>query len=305
MTLVTPRSHGSSNQRRVRPPRVLLVGDRKAIDFQAPMRRLDADAERGACVLAAAEHAAGALQEIDAGKAAGLEPPDLLLLAQLAPGQLDAVSVNELRRRVPLAAIVVLTGNWCEGETRSGRPLPGVVHVAWHQFAPRWIRFRDHWEQGRCWDWSYPPTWTEEERLLRGNWPSKNGSDEPLDATLVVASPTAPDHVWLTAVGRTLGYRVVELAADQAVGSHARAIGVWQTDVLDAAVRGDLARFVQQLQPAPVLVLAGFPRPENDAQILSVGAVSLLAKPLLIDDLAAELGWLLEQSCHPAGNPTK
>jgi len=67
--------------------------------------------------------------------------PDWVIVAQQRPGEFQHDEVERLMLRFPLAAWIALLGSWCEGETRTGRPLPGVQRVFWHQWQPRLARF--------------------------------------------------------------------------------------------------------------------------------------------------------------------
>lgn len=82
--------------------------------------------------------------------------PNLLIFAQARPGQLSEQHVERLRRNFPLAGVVSLLGSWCEGQTRTGRPLPGAVQLYWHEFPPWWLRQTTLLALGRCPDWARP-----------------------------------------------------------------------------------------------------------------------------------------------------
>lgn len=280
------------NDRATQLPRVLYVGNREAFDFRAARRRLCADAERGECLLVDFDDASAAIASIAAQDESGHEPPDLFVLPQLRPGDLDPAEVHRLRRLAPLAGLVVLSGGWCEGEARSGQPLPGTARIAWHQFAPRWVRHRIDWRQRRSTQWSLPATWSDEERLVHATSASADHR-ELIEATIVLTDVPSLRDDWLAAVARAQGWQVAR-SSQLGAAQQPSTVGIWQSDALEGQELGELADFVSRVRPAPVIVVAGFPRPEDDERIRSVGATSLLAKPLLIDDLAAEVGWLLE-----------
>ncbi|MFM7073296.1 MAG: hypothetical protein ACKO38_16030, partial [Planctomycetota bacterium] len=52
--------------------------------------------------------------------------PELIVGFQNRPGQWREEELHVLAGRWPLAVMVSLLGSWCEGEPRTGRPLPGV-----------------------------------------------------------------------------------------------------------------------------------------------------------------------------------
>ena len=57
-----------------------------------------------------------------------------ILVAQSRRGSVSQTFINHVRNLYPHAPIVVLLGSWCEGETRSGNPLQGVVRMYWHEW---------------------------------------------------------------------------------------------------------------------------------------------------------------------------
>lgn len=57
-----------------------------------------------------------------------------VLIAQSRRGSVSQTFVNHLRNLFPQAPIALLLGSWCEGETRSGNPLQGVVRMFWHEW---------------------------------------------------------------------------------------------------------------------------------------------------------------------------
>jgi hypothetical protein len=63
--------------------------------------------------------------------------PQAFVLVQSRPGQFSTDEVEMLHGREPLARLIALTGPWCEGELRSGRPIPGVARVAWRNWRER------------------------------------------------------------------------------------------------------------------------------------------------------------------------
>ncbi len=69
--------------------------------------------------------------------------PELIVGLQDRPGQWREDDVQALSRRWPLAVLVTLLGSWCEGEPRTGRPLPGVARVLWHQWEAAFGLFWD------------------------------------------------------------------------------------------------------------------------------------------------------------------
>src|SRR5437764_86557 len=68
------------------------------------------------------------------GSASNGRGPQAMVFVQSRPGQFARVEVEKLHAIEPLARLVALTGPWCEGEQRSGRPIPGVPRIAWRNW---------------------------------------------------------------------------------------------------------------------------------------------------------------------------
>ena len=93
--------------------------------------------------------------------------PDVIVIAQAFPRQFSHQDIDRLRRLAPLSRILGLLGSWCEGETRSGQPLPAAIRIYWHQWHARAERELRRLIQSQCPSWGLPVTATEEERLLQ------------------------------------------------------------------------------------------------------------------------------------------
>src|SRR3989304_6230263 len=80
--------------------------------------------------------------------------PEVIVLAQSRPGAISLREIERLRRSAPLAGVVSLLGSWCEGETRTGRPVAGVRRLYWYEFPSWWRRQMGLRAAGRCPDWA-------------------------------------------------------------------------------------------------------------------------------------------------------
>ncbi len=98
---------------------VLLIGDTSRAEF------CDAGAalEEVARVTCFAEVAAA----IAAISSSHDMIPHAVVLAQARPGQFTDSAIDRLRGLAPLARWIAILGSWCEGESRSGHPLPGMT----------------------------------------------------------------------------------------------------------------------------------------------------------------------------------
>jgi len=281
----------------VSEPTVLLIGNTARPELAEARNVLEglarvipaADADAAAALLADEEIAV-----------------DVIVVAQAYPGQLSGEALDRLGRLAPLARVVVLLGSWCEGEVRSGRPIPGAIRVYWHQWPARCAQELGRLRRGLCTSWCLPPTAVEEERFLAladQPWPRREG-------LIAVHSPSFDMRDWLCRACRRAGYWTVEAdrpifavrKSGQPTGPVAQPPSAVPIPRITAAIfdatrcRGqeldDLKRWAAAVEPAPVIVLMSFPRVEDRDRLLAAGAAALLSKPLLLEDLF----WQLERA---------
>lgn len=264
---------------------ILVVGRTERSEF---CDALSALAGRGSVAAVPDPAAAAALL------AEGEPAVDLIVIAQSHPGEFSVEAVDRLRGLAPLARIVALLGSWCEGETRTGRPWPGVIRVYWHQWPARAGQELDRLRAGVRSSWALPSTASEEERLLAFSdepWPKREG-------LIGIVSRGFESQEWLAAACRRIGCQTLWLHPPSLnVPGHVAAILFDATDA-----QGEELRQLQSLAgsgpPAPILVLMDFPRAEDRDRVLAAGARAVLSKPLLVEDLF----WHLDR-LFPADRP--
>jgi DNA-binding NarL/FixJ family response regulator len=264
---------------------ILVVGSTERSEFRDA---LDALSGRGSVVAVADPVAAAALL------ASGEPAVDLIVIAQSHPGEFSAEAVDRLRGLAPLARIVALLGSWCEGETRTGRPWPGVIRVYWHQWPARAGQELERLRSGVRSSWALPSTASEEERLLAfadEPWPKREG-------LIAIVSRGFESQDWLAAACRRIGCQTVWLCPPAlSVPGQVAAILFDATDAKGEELR-QLQSLADSNPPTPILVLMDFPRAEDRDRVLAAGARAVLSKPLLVEDLL----WHLDQ-VFPADRP--
>lgn len=245
---------------------MLIVGDTGRREFRTAL------GDATAC--ATADEAAALLER---GECA----PEVIVLVEARPGEIAQAAVDRLRRLAPLARIVGLLGSWCEGETRTGRPWPGVIRLYWHQWRPRARLALEQLAAAGCSPWALPATATDEERLLCA-------AERPLPTRAgLVAVHTASFETaefLLDACGRC-GYAPVWVRPGQALRMRGAAAGIFDVRELDAREQDRLRAFADALRPAPVVLLMDFPRIDDFLAASAAGAAAVLSKPLTLDDL--------------------
>lgn len=254
---------------------IFLIGDTSRPEFREASTALEELAHVTRFV--DVEPAITALEE-------GLLTAHGIVLAQAYPDQFSAAAIDRLRNLTPLARWIAILGSWCEGEPRSGHPLPGVVRMYWHQAAVRIRReFPRRFEvQGSA--WLLPATATDEERLL-----ASLESPLPQGKGLVAIWTQQPEmEALLSDVCRRGGYATAWLHPRQPAHVRGALAAIFDGASLDALGFEELKQLATDMAPAPVLALLDAPRIQEVRLARSLG-VTMLAKPFRVDELL----WLL------------
>ena len=227
--------------------------------------------------------AAAAMEEL--GEAS--QPPDVVILVQSRPGIIRDSEVIELQRAVPLAGKYAVLGSWCEGESRSGKPWPGVTRCYWNDWPSRW---REEIERIRCGQlplWSMPVTATNEERLLSR---SHSRSRRLNSGYIVVVAASAEARRAVSEAARLTQTSVVECHPDQKIVAHTVQAIIWDTTLEAASDPEQVKSLKGRFRGAPLLALVTFPRRHNLEQMRAAGIAAVIAKPWLIEDLLQQIG---------------
>jgi hypothetical protein len=232
-------------------------------------------------------------------------PAELLLVANDRLQPPSAEALGEVARRAPLTRPVIVAGVWCEGERRTGRPLPGVARVLWHELLPWAETSAAARAAGGRPAWSLPPwqlavdPWTEREGpggLLQGEGAAVGARAEVRRAAVDVLDHASFDALRgaLAAMGWEASWlprQFPERWNGLEAGAPPRA-GIWDGGQLADDELAALRRFAGRLGQAGArcLVLVDFPRPEHFAAVRQAGGVAVLGKPYRL----AALEWGLE-----------
>lgn len=254
---------------------ILLVGDTSRSEFHGACAALEGQAR--VTGFPDVETAAAALAE-------GSIAVDGIVLAQAYPDQFSAAAIDRLRRMAPLARLFTILGSWCEGETRSGHPLPGVIRIPWHQAAVCIRREFPSWFRSLGSAWGLPATATDEERLL-----VSIRAPLPIGKGLIAIWTRRPEMEGLLFDAcRRGGYATAWLHPRQPMRVQGAVAAVYDGARMDVAGRAELARLAAEVRPAPVVALLDAPRIQDLRLAEELGA-TVLAKPFRIDELL----WLL------------
>jgi CheY-like chemotaxis protein len=270
------------------PPMVWLVGEADYPDFRIAIDLLHATAN--------VIRFAGVAQAADAANRFE-RSPDLIVFAASRPGMTRAHDVERLRRRVPLAGMVALVGSWCEGETRTGRPVPGVLRCYWYDFPNWWRRQLSLRAAGLCSDWAQPGTkdaydpGTNDPRHVRNS----SGGLIVLETTCWETGDVLAD------VLRASGYATAWIPpGGRGAIVRGTMAGIWEGRQLDEPEVSRLSEFCRRLAKdnAPAIALVDFPRRERCEVAYRAGAAAVLGKPWLNVDLLATLARLMQQDAQ-------
>lgn len=269
--MLKDKQNFDSSNRQSEPLTILCLGDMDRAEFRQTRPAL----EPWGMVIAARDIAGGiALLERQS------LVPDVVVVAQSHPDEFSEAKIEPIRTLAPLARMVVVLGPWCEGETRTGRPLPGAVRVFWHQAASHCDRELSRLLSGGESSWSLPPTAGDEERCL-----VLSGGFETKGAGLIDIVTWQGELYELLADGcRRRGHSTRWLRPHDDLP-----IDPAQGILFDASrdAHEEIAALgrLRSHGPAPIVVLADFPRCRDRDQFLRAGAKAVVARPFLWGDL--------------------
>ncbi|QDU94826.1 response regulator [Lignipirellula cremea] len=261
------------------PARVLFLGDLEHPEFAACRSDLGSAAESMTLSLNNAEEVAVAEAQAKQWQ------PHLVVLAQARTGRFAQRQLEPIQAAAPNARWISLLGGWCEGEARSGEPYPGMVRVYWHQWRYRVRRELACLAGKGPSAWTLPRTATDVDRFLQlRETPLAGGQG------LVVISAESPlTFETLTDPCLAAGYSTVWLAASSRMRQQGAAAALCDFSRADDRNFDQLAVTIAAADPAPVIALMNFPRRQDRRRALELGAVEVLSKPFLVDELAAAL----------------
>jgi hypothetical protein len=212
----------------------------------------------------------------------GSLPPELIVMAQSRPGVFSAQWIERLRRSAPLAGVVALLGTWCEGETRSGRPAPGVLRLYWHEFPNWWRRQLALRAMGRCPEWA---------RLDDFGFGIADCGLDLRNARIAIDTVRFDTAAAIEDVLQSAGAEAIWVRPGRSCDLSGVTAGIWEGGQLDNGEVERLAAFCTRLAPhhAPVLALLDFPRLDRCEVARHAGAAAVMGKPWWNVDLVGTI----------------
>lgn len=90
--------------------------------------------------------------------------PDAIILLQSHPGEYSSEDVDKIILNNPIAALILITSSWCEGERRTGYPIKDAIRVPWYDFRLWFERQKTLFDSGRLSQLSLPLSASDAQR---------------------------------------------------------------------------------------------------------------------------------------------
>jgi len=208
---------------------------------------------------------------------------DLVVIAQARRGQHSAEEVQKLQTLFSTTPIIALLGSWCEGETRSGTPWPGIPRVYWHQWEGRYQKFASQLQRFGVSDWHAARTTTAADRVV-----NSNVVDYPNKVSCVAISAWANEkHAMVADAINHFGWSScwVERAVWNAETSAAIDVVVIEADGWSVDLVNRVRWIQRQVVCTPMVLVTNYPRRDQLETIEAMGINGVVSKPFELDEL--------------------
>jgi hypothetical protein len=287
--------------------RVAVVGDVHRREYRQVFRSMR---EMAPVHLFRRNECEALLERMESGEAYGV-----IVWFQDYPGQYSRLLLERVSRGSPTTRQVVLSGSWCEGESRTGFPVPGTIRLYWHQWNCGGEEEFKRWLEGGASRWSLPLTSGDEEGELvktarvRGTVGPLQGrhsdaafpddrdasksevsrSHSPAAANLAVLGACPAMRRLLVDALRNSGGCPIETTLDELLSPLWREPPLacfWDQPTWDADLRYRLPLLRDRFEQTRLVALLDFPRWEEVAAWEAAGGDVVLSKPMQIDDVS-------------------
>jgi hypothetical protein len=213
---------------------------------------------------------------------------DLIVIAQSRRNQFFAEDVEQIQETFAGIPVVGLLGSWCEGETRSGSPWPGVIRVYWHQWEGQYERFAKQLAESGITQWHAPRTSTPADRIA-ARIPRTPDSRQIQYIGISAWTPT--QHEMVADAVKTLGWKsrwVERFMWDGETTQMISAICV-EADGWSASLQNRIKWLRNEIPNAPLVLLLNYPRKSQLEAIQMAGVSEVVSKPFELDDLKSAI----------------
>jgi len=220
---------------------------------------------------------------------------DLVVIASSRRDQYAADFIEAIVDRAAPCPTIAVLGSWCEGESRSGKPWPGVSRIYWHQWQGRFKRFLSNLSEQKIAEWQMPRTASDADRIdqahsscikLYGNGRS-----------IGISSHTATDFQMLADASKHFGFTpswIEQQQWDANLGDNIAAVCL-NADSWNDSVASRVDWLKNELEiTAPIVLTLNFPRQSDLADARSAGVSEVVSKPFQLDDLGQSIERAIE-----------
>ncbi len=279
--------HRKSHRKSTRTISVLLIGDFTSSEFQ-PLRA----SILPFCDIQAVGCCGKAVKLLQSGQYLF----DLVVVAERWPGEHSHGELEELHRTAPITRMIAVSGSWCEGQKRSGKPWPGMLHTSWHNWVAHWQDDLIRLSQNRLPSFGLPVAASEHERMIVRPFPP-----EAEGKLIAIRSQREDMADMLASACRSQGYSAAWLDPRYPLRIEGPDAILWEGSPNQLE---DLENTHQRYWQAPLLALLDFPRIDDMDQAIRLGAAEILAKPTQLEDLFARLEGVLKAEQIPETTPS-
>lgn len=220
-------------------------------------------------------------------------------LVVVACSRRDQFSESELESLVAMAKpapVILLLGSWCEGESRSGQPIPGIQRVYWHQWQGRIDRF------ARCMDgesesqWHLPRTANDADKILIesaavGRAQNAASQTKANGNWLGVSAATEHSYDMVRDAVGAFGWQAMWIEFTTWEAKEVPELELIFIDANSWSVACELrAKWIrEQFKERPIVLLINFPRSEELQAATDFGIDAVVSKPFQLNDINAAI----------------
>ncbi|MHC2066500.1 hypothetical protein ACYFX5_03425 [Bremerella sp. T1] len=225
---------------------------------------------------------------------ADIENVDAVFLCVSRPQQTFGSSLEDFRRKNPLAWIVQIFGPWCVGEARTGPTPEGIVRMAWYQWAYRlpWLLESDA---------NLSPTFAPQEEVFAF---LASIETTPKRGTVGIVAKTFDDYDYLRSACESLGFTTnwVTSPLNDPPEKPTALLGIAAgTESADFTPISDVFKRVDGI---PKILCLGTPTWEDWDRAKSCGISAILGQPFQLSDVAQLLKPAADCGILPLVNPS-
>lgn len=213
---------------------------------------------------------------------------DLVVIAQSQRSQFLGDDIEKIHSMFINTPVVGLLGSWCEGETRSGTPHPGLTRIYWHQWVGRYDRFVEQLAQSGITSWHLPRTFSVADRILADSQLSDASAEI---AYVGISAWTRTQHDMIADAISHFGWqsRWVERAIWDAESSDLISAICVDADSWCQDLNRRIQWIRQEIPETPIVLLLNYPRESELDEIQRAGISDVISKPFELFDLRSAL----------------